>query len=175
MHTTPRSRRPPRSAFFELLYSRDPRLPPDIHNIKMQPQKNDTTEWCLHLQLHQPLLRRALQHNLHMAQWQKKYYDASHTPMELQIGESVRVYHPIRKSRFYESLMHRWLGLYTVTTHIGTQTYHLRRTTNSSETIAHISPIKCVPSIGAPSHSDQATTTWWSFITRSDHNYKVSS
>ena len=146
---------------FRALYGRDPRLPPDIHNVKVQPQRNDATEWWLHLQLHQPLLRRALQHNLRMAQQrQKKYYDASHTPMELQIGENVRVYYPIRKPGLCESLMHRWIGPYTVTARIGTQTYRLRRTTNSSETVAHISRIKRIPSIDVPS---------------SDHNSKASS
>ena len=53
---------------FRALYGRDPCLPPDVHNVKVQPQKNDATEWWLHLQLHQPLLRRVLQHYLRMAQ-----------------------------------------------------------------------------------------------------------
>ena len=57
---------------FRALYGRDPHLPPDIHNVKVQPQRNDATEWWLHLQLHQPLLRRALQHNLRMAQQRQK-------------------------------------------------------------------------------------------------------
>ena len=77
-------------------------------------------------------------------------------PMELQIGENVRVYYPIRKPGLCESLMHRWIGPYTVTTRIGTQTYRLRRTTNSSETVAHISRIKHIPSIDALSRSDGA-------------------
>ena len=78
--------------------------------------------------------------------------------MELQIGESVRVYYPIRKPGLCESLMHRWLGPYIVMTRIGTQTYRLRLTTNSSETVSHINRIKRIPSIDAPSRSDGAAT-----------------
>ena len=77
-------------------------------------------------------------------QRQKKYFDASHTPLKLQIGETVRVYYPIRKARLCESFMHRWLGPYTVLAQFGPQTYHLRRTSTSSETIAHICRIKRV-------------------------------
>ena len=53
---------------FRALYGRNPRLPPDIHVIKAQPRRTDATEWWLHLQTHQPLLRCAIQHNVCMAQ-----------------------------------------------------------------------------------------------------------
>ena len=71
-------------------------------------------------------------------QRQKKHFDASHTQLKLQIGETVRVYYPIRKARLCESFMHRWLVHYTVSARIAPQTYRLRRISNSSETIAHI-------------------------------------
>ena len=128
---------------FRALYGRDPRLPPDIHAVKVQPRRTDATEWWLHLQTHQPLLRRAIQHNLRMAQQrQKKHFDASHTPLELQVRETIRMYYPIRKPGLCESFMHRWLGTYTVLACIGPQTYRLQRTSNSSQTVAHICRIK---------------------------------
>ena len=52
---------------FRALYGRDPRLPPDIHAVIVQPRRTDATKWWLHLQTHQPLLRRAIQDNLRMA------------------------------------------------------------------------------------------------------------
>ena len=50
--------------------------------------------------------------------------------------------------------MHRWLGPYTVLARIGPQTYRLRRTSNSSETVAHICRIKRVH-VATPGASDE--------------------
>ena len=92
---------------FRALYGRNPRFPPDVQSIKAQPRRTDATDWWLHLQTNQPLLRSAIQHNQRMAQQrQKKHFATSHTPLKLQIGETVRVYYPIRKARLCESFMH---------------------------------------------------------------------
>ena len=58
-------------------------------------------------------------------QLRKKHFDASHTLLELQVGETVRVYYPICKPGLCESFMHRWLGPYIVLARIRPQTYRL--------------------------------------------------
>ena len=53
---------------FRAMYGRDPRFPPDIHHIQMEPKYKDAAEWCLYMQQQQPLPRQALQQNLSIAQ-----------------------------------------------------------------------------------------------------------
>ena len=136
---------------FRALYGRDPRLPPDPQVIKIHTNHTDATSWWLHLQSNIPLLRRALQYNLTKAQErQKKHFDATHQPGELEIGDQVRVYYPIRRKGLCESFMHRWLGPYQVTHRIRTNTYRLRRIDTASQTVAHISRIKKIPGSSMP-------------------------
>ena len=131
---------------FRALYGRDPRLPPDPHTIKVNPHHSDATSWWLYLQSTMPLLRRAIQYNLSKAQQrQKKYFDKSHRPTTLDIGEYVRVYYPVRKKGLCESFMHRWLGPYKIIARIGSNTYRLRRVDKSTETVAHVSRIRRIP------------------------------
>mgnify|MGYP000662732600 CR=1 FL=1 len=53
---------------FRALYGRDPRFPPEIHTIATSnPKYSDAADWWLYLHQTQPLLRRAIQHNLHIA------------------------------------------------------------------------------------------------------------
>ena len=81
----------------------------------------DATSWWLYLQSNIPLLRQALQYNLNKAQQrEKKHFDATHQPCELEIGEQVRVYYPIRRKGL--SIDH-WLGPYQVTHRIRANTY----------------------------------------------------
>ena len=128
---------------FRALYGRDPRLPPDPQVVKIHTNHMDATSWWLYLQSNIPLLRRALQYNLNKAQQrQKKHFDATHKPGELEIGNQVRVYYPIHRKGLCESFMHRWLGPYQVTHRIRANTYRLRRMDTSSQTVAHISRIK---------------------------------
>jgi hypothetical protein len=53
---------------FGALYGRDPRFPQNIHMVSVTPKSTDAVDWWLRLQQYQPLLRRALQHNLEIAQ-----------------------------------------------------------------------------------------------------------
>ena len=98
MLTTLRFKNSTRVSPFRALYGRDPRLPPDPQVVKIHTNHTDATSWWLYLQSNIPLLRRALQYNLNKAQQrQKKHFDATHKPGELEIGDQVRVYYPIRR------------------------------------------------------------------------------
>ena len=57
-------------------------------------------------------------------------------------GTKVLVYFPVRRRGLNESLMHRWIGPFTVVRAIKSTTYLLRRDSNGRFTSAHVARIK---------------------------------
>ena len=128
---------------FKALYGRDPRLPPDLSSVTVTASHADAIDWWLFLQQHQPLLRRAIHQNLHIAQQrQKRLYDEGRQEVRYSIGDLVFVYYPIRRRGLSESLLHRWIGPYRVTAPIRQLTYRLHRLSNGTTTSAHVSRMK---------------------------------
>ena len=103
----------------------------------------DSATWGLCLQQMLPLLRQASSRNLQVAQQrQKRHYDVGRVTPTYAEGTKVLVYFPIRRRGLSESLMHRWIGPFTVIRAIKSTTYLLRRDSNGRFTSAHVARIK---------------------------------
>ena len=125
---------------FIALYGRDPRLPPDI-KVDL-PKKNTRTnamDWWLHLQKVQPILWLSIHKNLQLAQSrQKRCYDKGRRAVKYAAGAKVLVYFPIHRQGLSESMMHRWIGPFTIIRSMRVNTYSLRRYANGRITYAHV-------------------------------------
>ncbi len=129
---------------FRTLYGRDPRFPPEIHTIDTSnPKYSDAADWWLYLHQTQPLLRRAIQHNLHIAQQrQKKNYDQRRKEVTYQPDDLVLLYFHVRRRGLRESLIHRWIGPYRVIEPLRANSYRLQRLSNHTTTTAHVTRMK---------------------------------
>ena len=152
---------------FRALYGRDPRLPPDI-KVDL-PKKNTRTnamDWWLHLQQVQPILRLSIHKNLQLAQSrQKRCYDKGRRAVEYTAETKVLVYLPIRRQGLNESMMHRWIGPFTVLRSMRANTYSLRRDANGWMTYVHMMRMKAYVK-----HSTNTTTTQASQEESTHHN-----
>ena len=120
---------------FRALYGRDPTFPPDIKTENSSIAHKDAAEWWPNMQQHLPLLRHTISLNLQTAQErQKRIYDEGRTQESYQIGDLVFLYYPIPRQGLSESLLHRWIGPYTVIDRIKENTYKLRRLNTGSTT-----------------------------------------
>ena len=100
-------------------------------------------DWWLHLQQVQPILRLSIHKNLQLAQSrQKRCYDKGRRAVEYTAGTKVLVYFPIRRQGLSESMMHRWIGPFTVIRSMRANTYSLRRDANGRITYAHVIRMK---------------------------------
>ena len=144
---------------FRALYGRDPRLPPDIKvDLPKKHTRTDAMDWWLHLQQVQPILRMSIHKNLQLAQArQKRCYDKDRQAVEYAIGAKVLVYFPIRRQGLSESMMHRWIGPFTVIRSMRANTYSLRRDANGRITYAHVIRMKpyLLPSTTKSAHEEE--------------------
>ena len=109
----------------------------------------------LHLQQIQNILRLSIHKNLQLAQSrQKRCYDKGRWAIEYAAGAKILVYFPIRLRGLSESMMHRWIGPFTVIRSLRTNTYSLRWDANGRMTYAHVMQMK--PYV---KHSTDTTTT----------------
>ena len=104
------------------------------------------------------MLWMSIHKNLQLAQSrQKRCYDKGRRAVEYATGAKVLVYFPIRRQGLSESMMHRWIGPFTVIRSMRANTYSLRRDANGRITYAHVIRMKpyLLPSTTKSAHEEE--------------------
>ena len=86
-------------------------------------------------------------------QRQRRNYDARAVEADIEVGETVFYFHPIRKKGISPKLQSYWTGPWTVTARIGAAVYEIRR--DRSRRIVHYDAIKRAPLTGEEEEAER--------------------